>query len=136
MSEFATHEAQEESESHASLYLRVWVVLLILTVVEYFYAKVFADAFMGLVVGLMVVASIKAALVGQYFMHVKWEGKWIYGVMVPAAILACVLIGGLMPDIANSPTKEPIIEDEQSAVHAPISPSRASVPAREVTALS
>lgn len=125
MAEFATHEAQEESESHAKLYLKVWVALLILTVLEYFYAKWFAGAMLTLVLGLLVLAGIKAGLVGQYFMHVKWEGKWVYGVLVPACILAVVLIGGLMPDIANAPTKEPVIEDDEAAVSVPFDPARA-----------
>ncbi len=122
MADFATHEAQEESESHAKLYLKVWVALLVLTVLEYFYAKMFAGAMLTLVLGLLLLAGIKAGLVGQYFMHVKWEGKWIYAIIIPACILAAIAICGLLPDIANAPTKDPIIEDE-TAWTAPSGPA-------------
>ena len=112
MADFATHDAQEESESHAKLYLKVWVALLVLTVLEYFYAKMFAGAMLSLVLGLLVLAGIKAGLVGNYFMHVKWEGKWIYAIIVPACVLAAIAICGLLPDIANAPTKDPVFEEE------------------------
>ena len=38
-----------------------------------------------LVLGLMSLAGIKAALVGLYFMHLKFEGRWIYFMLVPAS---------------------------------------------------
>lgn len=125
MAEFATHAAQEESESHVGLYLRVFVGLLILTIVEYFYAKMFAGSMLVLVFGLLLVASVKAGMVGNYFMHVKWEGKWVFGVIIPACILAMILICGLLPDVANSPTKEPRIEEEAS-LPALLNPGRLS----------
>ena len=37
-------------------------------------------------------AIIKASLVGWYFMHLKFEGKWVYSMLVPAGILAAVFI--------------------------------------------
>ena len=44
---------------------------------------------------------------GWYFMHLKFEKHWVYFMLVPAGILACVLIFALIPDIAN-----PAIDDE------------------------
>ena len=30
-------------------------------------------------------------MVGWYFMHLKFEGNWVYGMLVPAGILAMIL---------------------------------------------
>src|SRR5262245_18988998 len=92
-------------ESHAP-YLKVWFFLLIFTLIEYFYARFFKDSFLILVFGLMLWASIKAAMVGWYFMHLKLEGRWVYGMLVPAAILAMVFIFALYPDMALHPVTE------------------------------
>ena len=47
-------------------------------------------------------AVIKASLVGWYFMHLKFEGKWVYFMLVPAGILAMILIFALIPDIGDA----------------------------------
>jgi cytochrome c oxidase subunit IV len=95
-----THDQEMEVESHAP-YGKVWLALLVLTLIEYFYAHIFKDAFATLVLGLMFWAVIKASLVGWYFMHLKFEGRWVYYMLIPAGILAAVLIFALMPDIAS-----------------------------------
>ena len=63
-------------------------------------------------------AVIKACLVGWYFMHLKFEGKWVYYMLVPAGILAIVLIFALIPDIAMQPVTE---ENPEEEVSTPIS---------------
>jgi cytochrome c oxidase subunit 4 len=108
-------EHELHAESHAP-YLKVWFALLVFTVIEYMYAHWFKDTFLILVLGLMLWASIKAAMVGWYFMHLKFEGRWVYGMLIPAAILACVFIFALYPDMALHPvTEENPPEDEASA---------------------
>ena len=56
-----------------------------------------------LLLGLLVLAIIKAGLVGWYFMHLKFEGKWVYLLIVPAIILATILVLALVPDQAMKP---------------------------------
>ena len=107
---YATHEAQEEAEA-TTPYMRIFFVLLVLTVLEYFYAKIMAGNMTSLVAGLLLLAGIKAALVGLYFMHVKYEGKWVYAIIVPAGILAAIVVLGLVPDIAT-PHEGPRDEEE------------------------
>jgi len=51
------------------------------------------------VVIVMVVAVCKASFVIAYFMHVKYEGRWIYAMLLPTIILACAIPAALMPDI-------------------------------------
>ena len=96
---------EHEQEAHAP-YLWVWLWLLILTLVEYFYAAGLKDFFAILLVGLLILAGIKAGMVGWYFMHLKFEGKWVYILIVPAIILAAILVLALVPDQAMKPTDE------------------------------
>ncbi len=116
------HAHGDDHSGQIKTYLRVFVSLAIFTAVEYFYARIFKDAFTTLVLGLMTWAIIKATLVGLYFMHLKYEGKWVLAMLVPAGILACVLVFALMPDIAMQPVTEinsgDEIEAEDSVPHA------------------
>lgn len=100
-------------ESHAP-YLKVWAGLAVFTAIEYFYAHFFKDTFVVLVLGLMVWAIIKASMVGWYFMHLKFEGKWVYGMLIPAGILAFILTIALVPDLAMQPVTEENPEEEES----------------------
>ncbi len=121
-----THDQEMHVESHAP-YIKVFLWLAVFTAVEYFYARWQKDAFTALVMGLMLFAVIKASMVGWYFMHLKFEGRWVYYMLVPAGILAAVLIFALMPDIAmQPPADEATSEDEETtAVSAPLAPERA-----------
>ncbi len=48
---------------------------------------------------IMGVAVIKAILVAMIFMHLKWDWKRVYIMIVPALILAPLLVIVLLPDI-------------------------------------
>ncbi len=96
---------EHQQEAHAP-YLLVWLWLAILTGIEYFYAYGLASFFLILLGGLLVLAAIKAALVAWYFMHLKFEGKWVYLLIVPAIVLAAVLVLALIPDQAMRPIDE------------------------------
>jgi cytochrome c oxidase subunit IV len=101
-----TEVAEEhQKEAHAP-YLWVWLWLLVFTLVEYFYAFLAKDVFLVLLTGLLLVAGIKAGMVGWYFMHLKFEGKWVYALIVPAVILAAILVTALCPDVVFKPTDE------------------------------
>ena len=104
---------EHEQEAHAP-YLLVWLWLAVLTGVEYVYAAKLADFFVILLAGLLVLAGIKAGLVGWYFMHLKFEGKWVYLLIVPAIILATVLVLALVPDQAMRPVDTDAEETVQS----------------------
>jgi cytochrome c oxidase subunit 4 len=115
-----TREQELEHESHNALYLKVWGGLAIFTAIEYFYARIFKDAFAILVLGLLVCAIIKAGMVGWYFMHLKFEGKWVYGFLIPAGILAVIMTLALYPDLALQPvTEENPTAEEASAWNGP-----------------
>src|SRR4051794_22870 len=101
-----THDQEMEVESHTAQYMRVFFILLVFTIAEYCYASFLHLSFITLVLGLMAMALFKASMVGLYFMHLKFEGRWVYGFLIPAGILACVLTFGLAPDVAMQPVTE------------------------------
>lgn len=116
------HAADHDHGSHVRTYIRVFISLAILTAIEYFYAFIFKDAFLSLVLGLMTWALIKAALVGLYFMHVKYEGRWVYFMLIPAGFLATVLVCALLPDMALQPSNEELTsgsDDDDSMISTP-----------------
>ena len=96
-----TPEQERNVESHAP-YMKVFWSLLVLTVLEYAYARFLEGrlSFASLVGGLMVLAITKAFLVGWFFMHLKFEGRWIYMMLVPVCLLAVIVVTGLAPDMA------------------------------------
>jgi cytochrome c oxidase subunit 4 len=97
--------AEHATEAHAP-YLKVWAALAVLTLIEYYYASTFKDFFLILILGLLFWAVIKAGLVGWYFMHLKFEGKWVYILIVPAFVLATIIVLALYPDMAMKPETE------------------------------
>jgi cytochrome c oxidase subunit IV len=114
------NEAHDHTESHVSLYMKVFVTLLIFTIAEYAYATWARVGFGTLVFGLMAMAITKAALVGAYFMHLKFEGKWVYVMLVPAGVLATVLVLALCPDIASRDSTTPTEPaDDEASIAAP-----------------
>jgi cytochrome c oxidase subunit 4 len=105
------------AESHAP-YIRVWAILAALTLTEYFYAMIFKDHFLLLVFGLLSMALVKAGMVGWFFMHLKFERKWVYLLIIPACIMAIFLTLALYPDMAMKPVTEENPEEETFAVPA------------------
>jgi cytochrome c oxidase subunit 4 len=107
-----------EFESHAP-YVRVWAILAILTAIEYFYALIFKDHFLVLVLGLVSLALVKAGMVGWFFMHLKFEKPWVYILIVPAGVMAVFLTLALYPDMAMKPVTEENPGEEEEVWTAP-----------------
>jgi cytochrome c oxidase subunit 4 len=115
LTKMAPSEVAEEhrTESHAP-YWRVWGALLVLTVVEYYYAAMFQSVFLILLLGLLFWAVIKAGLVGWFFMHLKFEGNWVYILIVPAFVLATIFVLALMPDMTLKENADDVPIEETS----------------------
>ncbi len=109
----ASHSAAHE-HPHVN-YMKIFWTLLFLTVAEYFYAMLTQEHFVLLVLGLMTLALVKASLVGLYFMHVKFEGNWVYAMIVPACILAVLVVLALTPDIARDKSQDDLIVPEDDS---------------------
>jgi cytochrome c oxidase subunit IV len=111
--------AEHATEAHAP-YMNVFGGLAVLTAIEYYYASIFKDHFGVLITGLLLLAGIKAGLVGWYFMHLKFEGNWVYILIVPAMVLATIIVLALCPDMVlkNETEENP---GEESAYSSPAS---------------
>lgn len=109
---------ERQVESHAP-YVKVFFGLAVLTIIEYFYARIFKDYFSLLILGLLAWAIIKAAMVGWYFMHLKFEGKWIYILLLPTSFLVLALVFAMVPDMTFKPVDANLVIDEQSYFSAP-----------------
>ena len=48
---------------------------------------------------IMIIAVIKATLVAMIFMHLKWDWSKLYFMIIPALVLAPMLVFALLPDI-------------------------------------
>lgn len=93
----AHHEAGHSTEGD---YLKIFFALTVLTSVEL--GCVFLPINkVAIVIMLVTLAFVKAAMVGMYFMHLKFEGRWKHVLLVPPAILAIVLIFSLFPDVGG-----------------------------------
>lgn len=130
-----TYDQQQDVESHAP-YIKIWAWLLVLTILEYLYALWASThtSFFLLVLGLMSLATIKATLVGMFFMHLKFEGRWVYIMLVPAAVLASVFVMALYPDIGmrRGPLPEEL-DEEQLSYALPAEPASCPGPVRNVS---
>jgi cytochrome c oxidase subunit 4 len=100
-----THGAEHAADHHASVfkaYLTVFIALSVFTAVS-FIANWFEQRgkinVMTAVSIIMIVAVIKAFLVGLIFMHLKWDWYKLYFMIVPAFIIGTMMIIVLLPDI-------------------------------------
>lgn len=87
-------------EDHFGTYVKILVALLVLTVITVLVSSKTGVVDFGawsLAIAL-IVASVKAALVALYFMHLKYENPltWLYAGF--PLILLAILLGGLFLD--------------------------------------
>ena len=84
---------------HAVNYYLIFVTLVALTVVTVAIALVrFQSELVNVLIALLI-ASIKAIFVARYFMHLKFEGKLIYAILLLPVGLCIILMCALIPDI-------------------------------------
>jgi len=87
----------ETAGSHHPYY-KVFAWLTFFTIAEIVWAMPEGMPRWLLIAGLGVMATIKAALVGLYYMHLKYEGRLIWTVIVFPVVLVGVMVAGLLPD--------------------------------------
>lgn len=83
---------KEGSESQEPRYFLIWFVLLVLTLAEVGYAFLPFGRF-WLATGLILMAFWKAALVALYFMHLRFEPRrlWLL-VLTPVPLIAILIL--------------------------------------------
>ncbi len=90
--------AESRKDPSDKLYLMIAASLGVLTVVSYV-ADFMKLPKPTLVAVVLTVAVIKASLVATFFMHLNFDWTKVKVMLIPAAILAAVLVFTLMPDI-------------------------------------
>ena len=96
------HGHTEPTPHHKVNYVAVFTTLVVLTVVTVVVAFVNVKSEFAKVMLALAIASVKASAVILYFMHVKFEGKLIYLILIVPLILCVILCCALIPDIVHA----------------------------------
>jgi cytochrome c oxidase subunit 4 len=95
---------QETGHQHSHPnYVLIFYWLVGLTAATYLaaplkHAEIFTEFLV--IIWVLAIACSKASLVAMFFMHLKFEGRWKFVLVVPPLVMACVLVLALVPDIA------------------------------------
>lgn len=86
------------TESHIGTFVKVWIGLLLLTVVEVILGYIQFTTYVMLTL-LMGFSLVKAYMIMAYFMHLKYDKPGLTWILVPP-LIACILImmGYFFPD--------------------------------------
>ncbi len=100
--------AKQEAKGGYGIYWRIWLILLVVTLVMIFIDRPAATALQGeapggsqglLVIVLILAMLLKAFLIGSYFMHLRFERRFLWmSVLVGLLINGAVLFGLIVPD--------------------------------------
>ena len=94
------HGVSGPAPQHHVNYYPVFVALVALTGVTIGIAlKRFEGEYKN-VLAALVIATTKGTFVARYFMHLKFEGKLIYLILLGPVTLCILLIASLVPDVA------------------------------------
>ncbi len=83
-------------------YMAVFIALIVLTAIEVVVAQV-GMPHTPMVILLVALALIKAGLVAQYFMHLKYDSKFLSIIAYVPLIVASILITALSAEWAFQP---------------------------------
>lgn len=97
-----THSHGDDHGNLFKVYMIVAVALAVATAASFIVNQTVSTKAAAFVM-ILGVAIIKATLVGTYFMHLKWDWKLLYFLIVPAFILGTMMMIVLMPDTVIGP---------------------------------
>jgi cytochrome c oxidase subunit 4 len=95
------HAVTEALPHHKINYFLIFGLLVVLTILTVIVAFVHIEREIVKVLLALTIATIKGAAVALFFMHLKFEGKLIYLILLVPVFLAIVLVVSLIPDITN-----------------------------------
>ena len=119
-----TDEHEHVSEK---LYLTIAGSLAILTIVSYV-ADLIGLSGAVLILVILGVAVVKASLVALFFMHLSIDWKKVRVLIIPAVVLAAVLIFALLPDMVFSRRDQPSDAYLDASLAAPLEAAKAHEP--------
>jgi cytochrome c oxidase subunit 4 len=98
---FEPHGRAVAKPFHPVNYFMIFLALVVLTLITVAVAlKRFDDEMVNVLMALLI-ATTKGAFVARYFMHLKFEGKLIYAILLAPVTLAIILVLALIPDIGH-----------------------------------
>ncbi len=81
-------------------YVAIFVALAVLTFLTVWVNSLHVSRPVTILVA-AIIALIKVFLIATFFMHLKFEGKWIFGTVALAVVGILILIILISPDIAG-----------------------------------
>ena len=102
----------EQHDHHAGIfkiYMVVATVLAVCTASSFVFNYLVHEKSLSVVMGFVLilgVAVLKAFLVGFYFMHLKWDWRLLYFIILPVFILGVMMVIILMPDCVIGPGRD------------------------------
>ena len=94
----AHHHGPDTIKPYLVVFGALSVFTLVSFVVNYFVRDHHIAAMTGFII-ILSVAVVKALLVCAYFMHLKWDWSRLYFLIIPAMVLAPMLVFALTPDL-------------------------------------
>ena len=79
------------------LIFTIWMALLALTAIEVWLAYIHTPPMTMLAI-LLGLSFGKAGLIAAYFMHLKYEARPVFRLIVPMAVAFAILLVGFLPD--------------------------------------
>jgi cytochrome c oxidase subunit IV len=113
--------AEAHNEPSDKIYLAIAASLAGLTAISYV-GDLMHMPRRALICLVLAVAVVKATLVATFFMHLKWDWAKVRVMLIPALILAAVLVSALLPDITFAPREKvgkPAAASSAAGAHPP-----------------
>jgi cytochrome c oxidase subunit 4 len=102
------HGHTESLPHHPVPYFLIFGLLVVLTAITVGVAFLEIHNEIAKVLLALTIASIKASAVALFFMHLKFEGKLIYLILIVPLMLCILLVCALIPDIVHSTPFNPL----------------------------
>jgi cytochrome c oxidase subunit 4 len=99
----AVHGHAGPAPHHKVNYYAVFGLLVVLTILTVVVAFVNIKSETAKILLALAIASVKASAVVLYFMHVKFEGKLIYLILIVPLTFCVLLVVALLPDVTFAP---------------------------------
>lgn len=95
----AAHAATAHEPAHSVPYVRIYWIVVAALIASLFLA--FLEHHLLAASLIFAVAIVKAALVAGYYMHLKFEPRYVMLVVVGGILCLFILFGGLLLDIVH-----------------------------------
>ncbi len=93
--EVMTDEHANDVGKHLKTYIGVFVALIVLTIVTVAASTLAVGVAVGVAIAL-IIATVKGSLVGAVFMHLAWEKRTIYALLIVSGVFVLFMMGLLI----------------------------------------